>query len=132
MASGPTPSPRSLGCTTRTWDATRAAIVTASSYTARCTNKRVGALHDCPVLLKHLRTARSMVSCSGASANTRLGDLPPSSCTTRLTVSAATLATDTPAAVEPVNDTKSTFGSAHSAEPTTGPSPYSRLNTPGG
>ena len=39
-----------------------------------------------------------------ASANTRLGDLPPSSSVTRLTLSAASFETRMPARVEPVND----------------------------
>ncbi len=37
-----------------------------------------------------------------------------------------------PARVEPVIDTMSTSGCADSAAPTTGPSPWTRLKTPGG
>ena len=61
-----------------------------------------------------------------------LGDLPPSSCATRLTVGAAACATSTPARVEPVIEIMSTSGCAASAAPTSGPSPLTRLNTPAG
>ncbi len=61
-----------------------------------------------------------------------LADLPPSSCATRLTVSAAALATAMPARVEPVNDIMSMPGCDDIASPTVGPSPLTRLNTPGG
>ncbi len=60
------------------------------------------------------------------------GDLPPSSCATRLTVGAAFLATSIPARVEPVKLTMSTSGWLDSAAPTVGPSPLTRLNTPAG
>jgi hypothetical protein len=49
-----------------------------------------------------------------------------------LTVSAALRATSMPARVEPVNDTMSTSGWVLMATPTVGPSPSTRLNTPGG
>ena len=61
-----------------------------------------------------------------------LGDLPPNSWCTRLTVGAALRATSMPARVEPVNDTMSTSGWLAMAAPTVGPSPLTRLNTPGG
>ena len=60
------------------------------------------------------------------------GDLPPSSCDTRLTVVAASRATAIPARVDPVKETMSTSGCAAIAAPTVGPSPLTRLNTPGG
>ena len=59
-----------------------------------------------------------------------LADLPPSSWATRLTVSAAALATRMPARVEPVNETMSTSGWLAIAWPTVGPSPLTRLKTP--
>ena len=62
----------------------------------------------------------------------RFGDLPPSSCATRFTPSAAALATRIPARVEPVNETMSTPGWAASAWPTSGPVPLTRLKTPAG
>lgn len=61
-----------------------------------------------------------------------LADLPPSSWWTRVTLVAATSATRVPALVEPVNDTMSTSGCAAMASPTTGPTPDTRLKTPGG
>ncbi len=71
---------------------------------------RVGALHDCPMLRNAAATPGAIARCRSASGNTRFGDLPPSSCATRLTVGAAACATSTPARVEPVIDTMSTSG----------------------
>ena len=56
-----------------------------------------------------------------------LGDLPPSSWATRLTVSAAVLATMMPARVEPVKDIMSMPGWAAMTWPTEGPSPFTML-----
>ncbi len=61
-----------------------------------------------------------------------LGDFPPSSSATRFTLSAASCITRLPARVDPVNDTMSTSGCEAMASPTTGPTPVTRLNTPGG
>ena len=61
-----------------------------------------------------------------------MGDLPPSSSATVLTVCAATSLTRRPAPVEPVNDTMSIPGCAAIASPTTGPVPVTRLNAPAG
>ena len=61
-----------------------------------------------------------------------LGDLPPSSWLTRLTVGAAFFATSMPARVLPVKLTMSTSGCDDIAAPTVGPSPLTRLNTPAG
>ena len=47
-------------------------------------------------------------------------------------MSAAAFATSRPARVEPVNDIMSMPGCAAIAAPTTGPSPFTRLNTPAG
>ena len=46
--------------------------------------------------------------------------------------SAASSMTRRPARVEPVKDTMSTLGCAAIASPTTGPTPLTRLKTPGG
>ena len=59
-----------------------------------------------------------------------LGDLPPSSWLTRLTVGAARWATSMPARVEPVNEIMSMPGCSAIAAPTSGPRPFTRLNTP--
>ena len=61
-----------------------------------------------------------------------LGDLPPNSCATRFTVGAAAAATAVPARVDPVKDTISTSGCDDIRAPTSGPVPFTRLNTPAG
>lgn len=58
------------------------------------------------------------------------GDLPPSSWLTRFTVLAARLATSMPARVEPVNEIMSMPVCSLMATPTSGPRPFTRLNTP--
>ena len=93
---------------------------------------RDGALQDWPELVIICMTPPETALVRSASSSTMLADLPPSSCATRLTVSAAALATAMPARVEPVNDIMSMPGCADSASPTVGPSPLTRLNTPGG
>jgi hypothetical protein len=75
---------------------------------------------------------RLTVLARSTSPKTMLGDLPPSSSVTRLTVSADALVTAMPARVEPVNDIMSMSGWADMASPTVGPSPLTRLNTPAG
>ena len=71
---------------------------------------RVGASHDWPLLLKHAAVPRVTASAKSASGRMMFADLPPSSCATRFTVSAATFATMIPALVEPVNDIIATSG----------------------
>ena len=93
---------------------------------------RVGALHDCPVLLKQAPTPRVTAASTSVSAKIRFGDLPPSSRVTRLTVSAAFFDTATPARVEPVKEIMSTPGWPESNVPTPAPSPLTRLKTPAG
>ena len=61
-----------------------------------------------------------------------MGDLPPSSSATRLTLPEATSLTLRPARVDPVNEIMSISGCAASGSPTLGPSPDTRLNTPAG
>jgi len=74
------------------------------------------------------RTAASM----SASANTMLGDLPPSSSERRLSVPAASRMICLPTSVEPVKAILSTRGSRTSAMPTLPPGPVTTLNTPSG
>ncbi len=93
---------------------------------------RDGALHDCPVFDIIDSTPAFTAALRSASSRMMFADLPPSSCDTRLTVSAAALATCTPARVEPVNETMSMSGWREIASPTVGPSPSTRLNTPFG
>ena len=73
------------------------------------TNILVGALHDCPVFLKHLKAPLSTASAS-ASLNIILAPLPPSSKLTLLKSFAAFSEIKAPALVEPVNETILTSG----------------------
>ena len=74
-----------------------------SESSARGTIIRVGALHDWPRLRKAAAMPRETARSRSASGRITFGDLPPSSCATRLTVGAAAWATAMPARVEPVN-----------------------------
>ena len=96
------------------------------------TSMRVGALQDWPELLKQWRVPPATAFSKSASSRLMFADLPPSSCVTRLTVGAARVATSMPARVEPVNEIMSRPGWALMAAPTSGPRPFTRLNTPGG
>ncbi len=93
---------------------------------------RVGARHDWPEFCITALTLPVMAGVRSASSSTMFGDLPPSSWCTRFKVGAAARATSTPARVEPVIETMSMSGWAAMAAPTTGPSPCTRLKTPGG
>ena len=93
---------------------------------------RVQAVQVCPPLMKQFARPTFTALARSASSSTTKALLPPSSSDTFLTVSAATAMTRLPAAVEPVNETMSTSGWAAIASPTTGPSPVTRLKTPGG
>ena len=88
---------------------------------------RVGASQDWPVLLKQPSTPLRTAISRSASSRMMLGDLPPNSWATRLTVSAAVLATMMPARVDPVNDTMSTSLCPAITCPTEGPSPLIML-----
>ena len=124
--------PSAFGSPTVVASAAALAIATASAWRARGTSMRVGALHDWPLFMKQLRTPPFTERSRSASSRMMLADLPPSSCATRFTVSAAFFATWTPARVEPVNDTMSMPGCEARAAPTVGPSPFTRLKTPAG
>ncbi len=93
---------------------------------------RVGATQDWPEFIITEATLDGMVAARSASSSTMLGDLPPSSWCTRLTVEAAVLATSIPARVEPVIEIMSMPGWAAMAAPTSGPVPLIMLNTPAG
>src|SRR3569832_925734 len=120
------------GGATLTLSAVALAIAMAWSFFAFGTNMREGALQDWPELVIICITPPETALVRSASSSTMFGDLPPSSCATRLTVSAAARATAMPARVEPVNDIMSMPGCEDIASPTVGPSPLTRLNTPGG
>ena len=70
---------------------------------------RVGALQDCPELLKQ-RVAPRLTALSSASAKMMFAPLPPNSRLTRLMVSAAAIEISRPARVEPVKLIMSTSG----------------------
>ena len=76
--------------------------------------------------------AAAAAASTSASANTRFGDLPPSSSVTRLIVAAAPAAIDRPTAVEPVNATLATSGCSTSRAPHVEPGPATTLTTPSG
>ena len=80
------------------------AISLASSCLASGTSILVGALQDCPLLLKQCFAPPVIADSKSASSNIIFADLPPSSCATLFTVSAAPFATAIPALVEPVKD----------------------------
>ncbi len=132
LTTGPIWLPSACGSPTAVASAAALAMATASACRFRGTSMRVGALHDWPLFMKQLRTPPLTERSRSASSRMMLADLPPSSWATRLTVSAAFLATWTPARVEPVNDTMSMPGCDEMAAPTVGPSPFTRLKTPAG
>jgi hypothetical protein len=120
------------GSPTTISSAARLAIDSTSESSARGTIMRVGALHDWPRLRKAAATPSETARSRSASGRITFGDLPPSSCATRLTVGAAASATATPARVEPVIEIMSTSGWDARPAPTVGPSPLTRLKTPAG
>ncbi|MNF15629.1 hypothetical protein D3C80_2183220 [compost metagenome] len=69
---------------------------------------RVGALQDWPLLSKQANVPARTACANSWLARMILADFPPNSWLTRLTVSAAALATATPPRWDPVNDTMST------------------------
>ncbi len=108
------------------------AISSASARRERGTSIRVSAEQVCPELIQQPNRPAGIAEARSASSNMMLADLPPSSSDTFFTFSAASCITRLPARVEPVNDTASTSGCDARASPTTGPTPVTRLNTPGG
>ena len=121
-----------VGSPTFTCSAAALAISTTSSWRSAGTSIRVGALHDWPEFMKQLCTPAATALLKSASSRMILADLPPSSCATRLTVSAELLATAIPARVDPVNDIISISACCDMASPTLGPSPFTILKTPAG
>ena len=83
------------------------------------------------MLRKHSCTPCLTAFSKSASSRRMLADLPPSSWVTRFTVGAAATATAMPARVDPVKETMATSGWAEMAAPTVGPSPFTKLKTPG-
>src|ERR1700758_2041008 len=132
FANGPTCVSSADGSPTLVPSADFFAVATAATILDRGISMRVGALQDCPVLRKHSCTPCATAFSKSASSKMMLADLPPSSCVTRFTVGAAVCATDTPARVDPVNDTIAISGCPAIAPPTVGPSPLTKLKPPAG
>src|ERR1700744_1360772 len=109
-----------------------AAIATASSYLARGTTSRVVIAQPCPACMEAVNADTEHAPFRSASSSTTNADLPPSSRNTFLSVTAASLITLRPVAVEPVNETMSTRGSLASNAPTLGSLEVLRLPTPAG
>ena len=114
-----------------------AALSTASSYRARGTISLVVSAQPWPAWMHTLNAvsaaaaARSQ-SPRSQSSSTIAADLPPSSRKTFLVVAAALAMTSRPVAVEPVNETRSTRGSAVSCRPASGRLLVTTLTTPAG
>src|SRR5213080_2666253 len=76
--------------------------------------------------------APASAAAGSASAKTMLGDLPPSSRSTRVMRGATASRMRAPTAELPVNEIMSTSGASTSASPISGPWPPTKLSTPGG
>src|SRR6202020_3276663 len=85
-----------------------------------------------PALPNTALGAAAAAAARSASANTMLGDLPPSSSVTRLIVCAAPAAIERPTSVDPVNAILATPGCSTSRAPHTDPGPTTTLSTPSG
>jgi len=130
--SGPITVASSRGSPTLIASVVSFATFSASACFARGTSIRVGASQDWPVFDITALTPAATASAMLADGRMMFGLLPPSSCATRFTVGAAAAAIAVPARVEPVKDTMSTSGCEDIRAPTSGPLPFTRLNTPFG
>ena len=128
---GPICSPSFLGSPTSKFSAYFLSLSTASLYIDFSTSILVGALHDWPEFLKHLKAPLSIASGS-ASLKIIFAPLPPSSKLTLLKSFAAFCEIKAPALVDPVNEIIFTSGCAVNAFPVVAPSPFTKLNTPAG
>src|SRR5687767_5104488 len=98
----------------------------------RSTNMRLRAQQSCPVLAKTLPGDWEAALARSASANTMLGDLPPSSSEIRFMPLLANSMMREPISVEPVNEIFRTSGCVTSASPICEPEPGRICNTPAG
>lgn len=73
--------------------------------TSSCTNTRVPLVHTWPALSQFPAIAALTAPAKFASGNTRIGDLPPASTETLLSVEEATFITCLPVSTDPVTDT---------------------------
>src|SRR5438093_1534851 len=113
-----------------------AAVLASLSANWSCifcsTKRRVPAQHTCPAQKKTPSNAPCTAASGSASLKTMLGDLPPSSSDTRLSVDAVSRWISFPTSVEPVKAILSTMGWRTSAPPAVGPKPGTMLTTPAG
>src|SRR2546429_96275 len=113
-----------------------AAVLASLSANSSCifcsTKRRVPAQHTCPAQKKTPSNAPCTAASESASLKTMLGDLPPSSSDTRLSVDAVSRWISFPTSVEPVKAILSTMGWRTSAPPAVGPKPGTMLTTPAG
>ncbi len=107
-------------------------MFTNVSCTERWTNRRLPAVHTCPDAPHTPAMAAAAAASRSASGKTMNGLLPPSSRLTRFTRAAAAAWMALPVATEPVNDTASMAAEVTRAAPTTSPTPWTTLKTPGG
>ena len=128
---GPICSPSFFGSPTSKFSVYFFNLSTASLYIDFSTSILVGALHDWPEFLKHLKAPLSIASGS-ASLKIIFAPFPPNSRLTLLKSLAAFCEINAPARVEPVNEIMLTSGWLVSALPVVSPSPFTKLNTPAG
>ena len=107
----------SSGSPRRSVPSRRLSRATSSSAIDSCTSSREPAQQTWPWLKKMPATMPSTVWSIGASSNTMLAALPPSSRVSFLSVPATERAIALPTSVEPVNATLSTPGCSTSARP---------------
>src|SRR5262249_12527392 len=103
-----------------------------SSYTSSKTTIRLAAAQRCPALEKDDASAHSTARSRSASSQTTRAFLPPSSRQTLARRRPACSLIQRPVAAEPVKLTKSTSDDSTSGGPTSPPSPWTTLTTPGG
>ncbi len=121
----------SSGSPMRSVETRACSFSSSSSATDSCTSSREPAQHTWPWLKKMPLTMPSTAWSSGASSNTTLAALPPSSRVSFLPDPASERWISLPTSVEPVNATLSTPGWLVSSAPTS-PAPGRMLTTPGG
>src|SRR3979490_3396727 len=114
----------------KNWSTSPFAVSTTSWSLLSGTRMRVPAMQDCPLLRNPAFSAMGRAWFKSASSRMMVGDLPPSSRVTRLSVPAASRRMVLPTTVEPVNDIFMISGWRLSSVPTTSPRPVTILNTP--
>ena len=102
------------------------------SSTEDSTRIRERAQQSWPALPNTAPGAAAAAASRSASANTRLGDLPPSSSVTRLIVLAAPAAIERPTSVDPVKAILATSGCSTRRWPQVRPGPTTTFSTPSG